>query len=204
MFLRDFSTQLLSYFIHYMLTDGEDVSNVPISARFVISGQPTDTLDFKQVIHYIGGANVKCILRTALRIKNPNCEWTRIIDAIKKYFIVGESACAPDATLMEWTLDQDRGGLIKISAPFLDFFVELGTAVNILEHTDGSLFVDEVMNTVTSSGKLIRLWDEALKGSLPSDESFKLLHAVVLTFVILGERELSRGGLMSLVIKEEV
>ena len=177
-FLRIFSSHLLAFFIHYMLHDGEEVSDIPLSARFCITSQPTDTLDFKQTIHYIAGSNVKSVLRTALRVKNPNSEWTRIVDTIKKYFLVSEYADAPDEKLMEWTLAQDRGGLTKIGATLLDFFVELGITVNVLEHMDGSLYQNEVITAVTNSGKLIRLWDEAVKGSLPDDESFKLLHAL--------------------------
>lgn len=181
-FLRIFSSQLLGYFIHYMLHDGEEATNIPLSARFCIATQPTDTLDFKQVIHYIAGSNVKSVLRTALRVKNPNSEWRRIVETIKRYFLVGEHAAAPDEILMEWTLTQDRGGLIKVGGLLLDFFVELGVTVNVLEHMDGSLHQSEVITAVTNSGKLIRLWDEAVKGSLPDDESFKLLHALCCHF----------------------
>lgn len=189
LFLRNFSSHLLAYFIHFMLHDGEDSSlAIPLTDTFYVSSQPTETLDFKQLMHFIGGSNVRSVLRTAFRIKNPSSEWVRVIDTIRNYFIIGELASAPDEELMQWTEDQDRGGLIKIGSDLLDFFVELGVTVNVLEHFDGSLYIDEVIEKVTNNGKLIRLWDEAIRGSLPGDESFKLLHALCSHFCITWRR----------------
>ena len=73
-------------------------------------------------------------------------------------------------------------GVIKIGDALLNIYVELGVTVYVLEHMDGSLYQSGVITTVTNSGKLIRLWDEAVRGSSPDDESFKLLHALCCHF----------------------
>lgn len=178
-FIRKFANELLAYYIHFMVHNGEDyVAIVPVAARFVLTSQPTDTLDFKQTMHYVGGANVKSILRAALKIKNKNHEWLRVIEVVKKYFLISEFAAAPEAELMAWTETQDRGGLTKISSNLLNFYVNLGATVKIMEHCDGSLYVDEVMEKVMESSTLLCLWDETLKDALSKEQSFKLMHAL--------------------------
>ena len=178
-FIRRFSNELLAFYLKCMVNKGPNNAEcIPLSTKFVVTGQKTDSMDFKQLMHYVGGSNIKSILRTAFRIKNPNHEWLRVIKAVKDYFLVSELAQAPDEEIMAWTLSQDRGGLTKICGSLLEFFVELGATVKVLEHFDGSLYVEEVIEKVTNSSKLICMWDMTLNGALTSQESFKLLHAI--------------------------
>lgn len=175
--IRQLGSEVLSFYIHFRINNGEDnASTVPLGERFVIKSQPTDTLDFKQTMHYVGGANVKSILRSPTGIKNPNHVWLRVIDVVKNHFLITELATAPKAELIAWTESVDRGGLTKINAKLLDFFVELGATVKVLEHFDGSLYVEEVLQKVADNSKLVCLWSEILKGSLPEVQSLKLLH----------------------------
>jgi hypothetical protein len=131
-----------------------------------------------QTLHYVGGSNVKSILKTAYRIKNRTPEWRRVVAAIRSYLLSSDLSAAPESEIIEWTKEQSRGGLSFISDNLFKFMLELSESVKILEHMDGSLYTDEVIDKVASSGSLIRLWDVVLQGSLPTDESFKLLHAL--------------------------
>lgn len=128
-FIRKLSTELLVFYVHYLVYNEKNCSDtyVPLNARFALTTQPTESLEFKQLMHFISGANVKSILKGAFRIKNPNHEWLTVINVIKTYFVCSESSLAPppEAELRAWTETQDRGGLIKISVALLDFYLEL-------------------------------------------------------------------------------
>jgi len=151
--------------------------------RYAATHQSTQSLDFKQNMHYIGGSNVKSVLRHALTIKHKNEEWKKVLSTIRSNFVISELSEAPDAELMAWTTAVDRGKLTKISAKALEFFVQLGREVKPLERLDGSLINDEVIQTITKSAYLLLRWDE-LKGSLNEKESFKLLHALTHHFCV--------------------
>lgn len=83
---------------------------------------------------------------------------------------------------MEWTLAQDRGKLIKINDSALNFFFELSTIAKCLEHSNGSLYVDEVIEKLSSSPKIIFLWEELVKDTLPKHLQFRLLHSLCTYF----------------------
>ena len=183
-FIRKLGNEILAFYINVIKNKGSEnvESSIPLAARFVLRSQPSDTLDFKQVIHYIGGSNVKSLLRAALRIKNVNNEWKKVIDIVKKHFLITDLAEASNDELMAWTLTQDRGGLVKINEDLLSFFIELATVVKVLEHCDGSLYIDEVMGKVLDNTRLVYKWDDILKGSVTSDQSLKLLHSLCTYF----------------------
>lgn len=185
-YLKKLSNELLVYYVHYLIHNDKSSSDsyVPLSARFAITSQPTESLDFKQLMHYIGGANVKSILRGAFKIKNPNHEWLKVIDVVKNYLVCGKFSLAPppEKDLRAWTETQDRGGLIKISAGLLDFYLELAPTVKCMEHLNGSLLIDEVIEKVLENNKLMIMWSELVKQSLSQESSFKLLHALLTYF----------------------
>lgn len=181
-FISKYSQKLLAYLIRVM-SKGLQSRFESVESRYAVTYQSTLSLDFKQNMHYIGGSNIKSIVKTALRVKHRNAEWHRLMTTLKEQFIVNELAVAPEPELMAWTERLDRGRLTKISKKALDFFVQLGTEVKPLERADGSLLNDEVIETIVKSAPLLLRWDE-LKGSLSGKESFKLLHAITYQFCI--------------------
>ena len=50
LYLNKFSPKLLAFYIQYMLHAGECLPVIPLFKTFYISTQPTDTLDFKEVM----------------------------------------------------------------------------------------------------------------------------------------------------------
>lgn len=182
-FLMKFGDKVLARAFHTMTFGDSSDSATSLNARYAVTKQSTESLDFQQSIHYIGGSNVKSVLRTAFRNKSPNSEWRRVIDTIKKNFVVNSLAEAPRQELMAWTLAQDRGKLQKISDKALSFFLQLAREVKPLERLDGSLLNSEVFDVVGKSTSLLSLWD-SLRGSLNESESFKLLHAIVNHFCV--------------------
>jgi len=181
--VRRFSQKVIAFILHW-LQHGEGSPIVKFASLYRVNDQSTECLEFKQIMHYVGGANVKKVLKNCLQLKHPTDQSTRIVTVIKSRFIAGDEAEAPDAVLMEWTISQDRGKLIKISAQALDFFVYLGKTVQALEHLDGSLWIDEVIEKVSDSPHLIILWDGIVKDSLSQEESFQLLYALCHHFCI--------------------
>ncbi|KAK3909140.1 Zinc finger homeobox protein 4 [Frankliniella fusca] len=181
-FIHEFSNKMLAYVCRSIRCENIETGTQSLHERYATTKQSTDSLDFKQNMHFIGGSNVKSILRTALRKKNSG-EWARVIQTIRNNFLVSELSNAPAADLMEWTLRLDRGKLLKISDIALQFFVKLGTLVKPLERLDGSLLNSEVFDCVGKSSDLLRIWSE-LKGSLSESESFKFLHALISQFCI--------------------
>ncbi|XP_034237898.1 uncharacterized protein LOC117643253 [Thrips palmi] len=205
MFIRNFAEKLLAYMLR-VLSKGIGSSFVPLEQQYAVTNQSTCSTEFKQNMHFIGGSNVKSILRSALRIKHRNEEWQRLIATIKEQFVVSDFACAPDSELMAWTESVDRGRLTKISKKALVFFVHLGIEVKPLERRDGSLLNEEVIEKIMSSPgspSLLLRWDE-LKGSLTERESYKLMLSLTHQFCIswrngiIGRREderaASKGG----------
>ncbi|KAK3931223.1 Transposable element Hobo transposase, partial [Frankliniella fusca] len=182
LFLKHFSNKMLAYVCRSIRCENIETETQSLHERYATAKQSTDSLDFKQNMHFIGGSNVKSILRTALRKKNSG-EWARVIQTIRNNFLVSELSNAPAADLMECTLRLDRGKLLKISDIALQFFVKLGTLVKPLERLDGSLLNSEVFDCVGKSSDLLRIWSE-LKGSLSESESFKFLHALISQFWI--------------------
>lgn len=180
--IMKFGSKLLAHILRTMCK-GVGGTHIPQEERYAVTYQSVLSVDFKQNMHYIGGSNVKSILRTALRVKHRNEEWQRVIATIKNNFIISEFAAAPDAELIAWTETIDRGRLTKISDKALSFFVELGTEVKPLERLDGSLMNDEVFEKMVCSPALLLRWDE-LKGNLTEKESFKLLHAIISQFSV--------------------
>lgn len=181
-FTRKFGNRLLAYLVR-VITKDANAEFSALETRYAVTYQSTRSLDFKQNMHYIGGSNVKSVIRSALRIKHRNDEWHRVLNTLKDHFLISDFAKAPDSDLMQWTVSVDRGGLTKISGKALDFFVQLGTEVKPLERLDGSLITDEVIDKVSKSAPLLLRWDE-LKGALSEKESFKLLHSLVHQFCI--------------------
>ncbi|XP_026283479.2 uncharacterized protein LOC113209924 [Frankliniella occidentalis] len=177
--IRLYSTKLLSFTLHHIN------NQVPkLSDTYTVTKQKTDTLDFKQNMHYIGGANLKSMLGKGLVIKKENRteEHIRYLGVLKSQFLIGEFCCAPDKELMAWTLSQDRGGLKKINAKALDLFVALGIIVKDLEHFDGSLYLNEVFEKVTTSPDILLKWDDIIRDLLPKKESWSLLYGLCYYF----------------------
>lgn len=196
-FIRNFAAKLLAYVLR-VFGKGVGYDFVPLEEQYAVTHQSTGSTEFKQNMHYIGGSNVKSILRKALKIKHRNEEWQRLVDTLKTQFIVSELACAPDSELMAWTESVDRGRLTKISKKALDFFVQLGIEVKPLERSDGSVLTEEVIEKVFTSPSLLLRWDE-LKGSLTETESYKLMLSLAHQFCItwrngvIGRREDERA-----------
>ena len=148
--IMNFGKKLLAHILR-LLGKGVNSDYVPLENRYAATYQSVVSLDFKQNMHYIGGSNIKSILRTALRVKHRNEEWKRVMAVIKNNFLISEFAKAPEPELLAWTDKLDRGKLIEISAKALDFFVQLGVEVKPLERLDGSLINEEDIEKITVS-----------------------------------------------------
>lgn len=181
-FLFKFSQKILSHILHEIGAHREE-EYLSLEQRYANTLQSVNSMDFRQNMHYIGGSNVKSILKTALRFKHPNEEWQKVIKTIKDHFLISELSTAPAPVLMAWTDSLDRGRLTKISLNALEFFVQLGKEVKPLEQLDGSLLTDKVFDQVSQSASILYRWGK-LKGDLSEEESFKLLHALVCHFCV--------------------
>ena len=107
-FIRKFSSKLLAHILHVLVNDGtEELKS--LEERYASTVQSTSTVDFKQTMHFIGGSNVKSVLRTALSIKKPNSEWKKVIDTIRTHFLISDFSQAPEPELIKWTFALDRG-----------------------------------------------------------------------------------------------
>lgn len=183
-FMRKFSLKVLAYIFHW-LVNGEDSPIQLSEKKYIKIKQNLDTVDFKQTLHYTAGSNVKSVLRNAWRKWRGHDEGQAVIKTIRENFLIddGDAAkAAPDEEFMEWTLAQDRGKLIKINDLALNFFFELATIVKCLEHFDGSLYVDEVIQKFSSHPKILFLWEELVKETLPKQLQFRLLHSLCTYF----------------------
>lgn len=189
--MSEFSKQLLAFIIRVM-GKGEGVETCPVEERYAVRSENTDTEEFILNMHFVGGANVKKILRAALRLRNPNERSLRLIYAIRNNFLITSWADAPDDVLMAWTEAQDRGGLLKINKQVLQFFVLLGKLVSPLERLCGSVLVSEVIEKVCGSRDIILLWDDIVKDTLCQEESFELLHELCCHYCVT-----HRNGVMS-------
>ncbi|KAK3926348.1 hypothetical protein KUF71_014595 [Frankliniella fusca] len=166
--LRLNSTKLLSFTLHYVNNQAPKPSDT-----YTVTQQSTDTVDFKQYMHY----------GLLIQKENRTGEHIRYLGVLRSQFLIGEFCSAPDKELMAWTLSQvDRGGLIKINAKALDLFVSLGVIVKNLEHFDGSLYLHKVFEKVTSSPDIILKWDDIIRDLLPKKESLSLLYGLCYYF----------------------
>lgn len=181
--MRHFS-QLLLAFILRVMSQGENGDPSLLGTRYANRTESTSSDEFKQTMHFVGGANIKKILRVSLRLRNPDDKSLAIIDTIRSTFLVVDLAEDTDEVLMAWTESQDRGGLCKINTNVLEFFVQLGRTIQPLERADGSLLASEVIETVSSSYEVISLWDEIIGGKLNGEVSFELLHELVCHFCV--------------------
>ena len=129
-FLIKFSNKLLAHILR-LIGKGAEYRYEALENQYALTYQPTKTTDFKQNMHYIGGSNVKSVLKTALRVKRTD-KWNRVILPLRNNFLINELAAAPQAELRAWTEAKDRGKLTKISGKALEFFVQLGTEVKPL------------------------------------------------------------------------
>lgn len=181
--LRRFSRALLAFIIRY-ITKGEGGEITDFTEQYVMRAENTNTVEFTNVMHYIGGSNVKSVLRRLLRIKNPSEETENLLFTIRNNFLITSFSDSPEPELRAWTDAQDRGGLSKITSDMLNFFVALGNTVKDLERANGSLLTDDVINTVCATKSLVFLWDDIIKQTLSENESFNLLYALVLQFCV--------------------
>ena len=177
--IRMFSSKLIVFIVKSIVGD-----QVRFSDMYVNSNEPTNTIEFRQNVHYVGVANVKNVLDTAKRCQNNSDEWKRVIDIWKSRFIVSEGSPPPPVDVMEWTQLQSRGGLIEINDAATDFFFGLATLVRDFGQLDGSVLTDKVFQKVCSSKPLLILWDAVIKGSMIKRESCKLLHALCCHFCV--------------------
>lgn len=173
--LRTYSYKLLAFTLRSINNYGKE-NTARLSETYTETSQKTDDLDFKQNMHYIGGSNIKSIVRKFYRLKHPKAADFKFILAVKERFLIGEFCGSADANIIAWTESQDRGGLLKINAKALDFFVAVGCIIKPLEHFDGSLYVDEVVEKVMSTPDLVLRWDDIVRGALPRQDSFNLLY----------------------------
>jgi hypothetical protein len=179
--MRHMSNKLLAFIAHW-LAHGKDSPIVMSASLYSETKQSLHSMEFKQTLHYTAGANVKSILRCAWRKWGQNDECKAVIKTLRDNFLVGGPQDAADNEFMAWTLCQDRGKLIKINDQALSFFLELSAIVQPLEHFDGCLHVEEVMEKIASYPKIIYLWGELVKDTLAKELSFKLLHSLVTCF----------------------
>lgn len=179
LFMRKFCDKVLVFILRSVRVGDGTAEVSSIQARYVKSSQPSNSDDFVQSVHYIGGSNIKSVFRTAMKYNTP--EWRRVVITLRRQFLVSEFASAPSQVLSAWTDTRDRGGLQKISNKALNFFLQLACEVKVLERLDGSLLNEEVFDAIGQSAPLLCMWDE-LKGDLSDTESCKLLHALVSHF----------------------
>lgn len=178
--MRPFANTLLAFIIRSVVK-GEGSQACPLSAQYAVSNDKTDSVEFKNILHYIAGSNVKSVLRPLMKSRLGE-EQERLVSTIRQNILVADLADAPDAELVAWTETQDRGGLSKVTGKVLDFFVELGKIATVTERKDGSLLNEEFIEKVCCSRVVVLMWDDIIKNSLPSIQSFDLLHKLILKF----------------------
>lgn len=104
-FIRKFAQKVLAYIIHWIVHDEEG----PIrQSEYAEKNQRLDSEEFMQLMHFIGGANVKSVLRCAWRSWGNNDECKLVIKVLRGNFLVSsaDDMDAPDSKFMEWTLAQ--------------------------------------------------------------------------------------------------
>lgn len=177
-FVRKFSNKILAFILHWMVHDDSS----PIKqCEYAITKQSTDSKEYKELMHFIGGANIKSVLRCAWRNWGSNDDCKSVIKTVRANFLVSSSddVNSADEIFMEWTAAQDRGKLLKINSKALQFFIVLGSIVKPLEHFDGSLILNEVVDKISEHPQILLMWEELIAETLSKKVSFKLLYSLV-------------------------
>jgi len=141
-----------------------------------------DNARFQQTVYYIGGSNVRSVMRVGLQSTTSEM-WKRILTCIEMKLLASENAQAPTCEVSAWATSLDRGGLLHISDNLWKFLLALSGVCNSKEEKDGSLKHEIILEAVSNDDVLVMLWDEVVQGSIPHEESSVLRQYICKFFV---------------------
>lgn len=182
-FILQFSKDLLLFICKSMR--GPSMPPPPVQQKRSKDDYSSD--NFKQVVHYIGGAIVFSLLKTERRLNTVNPMYS----VIREKFIEDEneeSTLCP-ASIREWTAARDRGGLKYISRNCFDFLYCLFPFVMEFEEEDGSVIISKVTEGVKNRIDMLLQWEFLVGIEIEENEALEWLF----TFIDISCRIISKG-----------
>lgn len=170
-FMLGLSSEVLVYFIRTI--HGACENDVIRKKR---SGDSSDSINFLQLVYYIGGSVVAGLLFKGNKYKERNPNWQSFVEVLKSRFSRVEgvgNACSEEVS--KFTKSVDRGKLKHISQEALDFFVVLFDFLMSLEGDDGTLPPNVIEDFVLEDSSLLCLWDVLVGTHLEDDVSLDFL-----------------------------
>lgn len=183
--LFQFSNELLLMVLRKML-------GTPVPSEAIVrkkwSSDDIDSIEFKEIIYYIGGAVLHTFHRDLWQ--HPNCKkLSTFCEVLKDRFqelrdkeesddFITEEDDTEFELIRDWTEAMNRGGLIFLSKDAHNFFVSIADRVLCCEGSDGSLELEFVFGEVLKDFTVLSYWDTLVGEVLEESVSFDFLQAI--------------------------
>lgn len=136
--------------------------------------------EFQQTVHYVGGYTVRRCINCALRAKKTEI-WQKSEKVLRQRFLCQGMQNAPPQRVIEWTQQQDRGGLMYIPEPVWVFLMSFTGILKSVETPDGSVLHTDVWSALHNCSVTMMLWSE-LCTDVRMDVSDFLLREITQSF----------------------